>query len=97
MPVIKQNLQLLERAVNTSDPRFTYRVLKMSNLRKRLSAEVLVQVIQAVYPPDYPSVPRLLSLLDKVVPSTVHLTDAPAGILIHGNRRHTLWKIKGNP
>src|SRR5271154_4132298 len=47
--VIKQNLQLLEKAVNTLDPRFTYRVLKMSNLRKRLSAEVLVQVVREVY------------------------------------------------
>ena len=64
--VIKQNLQLLERAVNTSDPRFTYRVLKMSNLRKKLSAEILVQVIREVYPPDHPSVSQLLSLLDKV-------------------------------
>ena len=67
MIVIKQNLQLLEKAVSTSDPRFTYRVLKMSNLRKRLSTEVLVQVIREVYPPDHPSVSSLLSLLDKVV------------------------------
>ena len=64
--VIKQNLQLLERAVSTSDPRFAYRVLKISNLRKRLSAELLVQVVREVYPPDHPSVPILLSLLDKV-------------------------------
>jgi len=65
--VIKQNLQLLDRAVNTLDPRFTYRVLKMSNLRKRLSAEVLVQAIREVYPADHPSVSQLLSLLDKVL------------------------------
>jgi 26S proteasome regulatory subunit N3 len=64
--VIKQNLQLLEKAVATLDPRFTYRVLKMSNLRKRLSAEVLVQAVQEVYPQDHPSVPELLNLLDKV-------------------------------
>jgi 26S proteasome regulatory subunit N3 len=64
--VIKQNLQLLEKAAATLDPRFTHRVLKMSNLRKRLSAEVLVQVVREVYPHDHPSVPELLSLLDKV-------------------------------
>lgn len=64
--VIQQNLQLLERAVSTSDPRFTYRVLKMSNLRKRLSAQVLVQAVRQFYPLDHPSVPALLSLLDKV-------------------------------
>jgi len=80
--VIKQNLQLLERAVATSDPRFAYRVLKMSNLRKKLSAEVLVQVIREVYPPDHPSVTSLLSLLDKVVFS-VYLVD---------NRNHRRWK-----
>jgi 26S proteasome regulatory subunit N3 len=65
--VIKQNLQLLEKAVSTLDPRFTYRVLKMSNLRKRLSAEVLVQVIREVYPTDHPSVPQLLALLERKV------------------------------
>jgi 26S proteasome regulatory subunit N3 len=64
--VIKQNLQLLERAVSTSDPRFAYRVLKISNLRKRLSPELLVQVVRQVYPPDHPSVPVILSILDKV-------------------------------
>jgi len=65
-PVIKQNLQLLERAVSTSDPRFAYRVLKISNLRKRLSPELLVQVVREIYPPDHPSVAVLVSLLDKV-------------------------------
>src|SRR5271170_4174701 len=64
--VIQQNLQLLERAVSTSDPRFTYRVLKTSNLRKRLSPQVLVQAVRQFYPPDHPSVPTLQSLLDKV-------------------------------
>lgn len=52
--------------MNTLDPRFAYRVLKMSNLRKRLNAEVLVQAIREVYPPDHPSVASLLSLLDNV-------------------------------
>jgi hypothetical protein len=64
--VIKQNLGLLERAVVTSDPRFTYRVLKMSNLRKRLSAEVILQVVREVYPLEHPSVSTLLQHLDKV-------------------------------
>ena len=40
----------------------------MSNLRKRLSAQVLVQAVRQFYPPDHPSVSALLSLLDKVCP-----------------------------
>lgn len=64
--MIKQNLQLLERAVSTSDPRFAYRVLKISNLRKQLSPELLVQVVREVYPPEHPSVPVLLSSLNRV-------------------------------
>jgi hypothetical protein len=89
--VIKQNLQLLERAVNTLDPRFTYRVLKMSNLRKRLSAEVLVQAIREVYPPDHPSVASLLSLLSSVCSCCI--------ILILGifyGSRYTCRETKGN-
>jgi hypothetical protein len=79
-PVIKRNLQLLEKAVATSDLRFTYRVLKMSNLRKQLSAEVLLQVVREVYPHNHPSVPGLLSLLDKVC----HGFYADAGIIGNG-------------
>src|SRR5277367_6466136 len=82
MIVIKQNLQLLEKAVSTSDPRFTYRVLKMSNLRKKLSAEVLVQVVREVYPQDHPSVSNLLSLLDKVILLMFQADD----------RTHRRWK-----
>ena len=51
----------------TSDSRFTYRVLKLSNLRKQLTTEILVQVVQEVYPPDHPSVGILLPLLTKVL------------------------------
>lgn len=73
--MIKQNLGLLERAVATSDPRFTYRVLKMSNLRKRLSADVILQVVREVYPSDHPSVSTLLQHLDKVPFSTFDVFD----------------------
>jgi hypothetical protein len=56
------------------DTRFFYRILKMSSLRKQLSPEILVQVIREVYSSDHPSVPELLSLLDKVT-LTFTLTD----------------------
>jgi len=64
---IKQNIQLLDKAVATSDSRFTYRVLKLSNLRKQLTTEILIQVVQEVYPPDHASVGVLLPLLTKVL------------------------------
>jgi len=73
--VIKQNLGLLERAVATSDPRFTYRVLKMSNLRKCISAEAILQVVREVYPPEHPSVSTLLQYLDKVSTQCIPITD----------------------
>jgi 26S proteasome regulatory subunit N3 len=47
---IKANLQLLERAVNTLEPRFTHRVLRgLTTLRKKLDAGVLRGVVGDVY------------------------------------------------
>ena len=84
--VIQQNLQLLERAVSTLDPRFTYRVLKMSNLRKLLSAQVLVQAVRQFYPPDHPSVLTLQTLLDKVGAKLCVYIMLTLGIFCNGSR-----------
>jgi hypothetical protein len=65
---IKQNIQLLEKGVTNLDTRIFYRVLKLSNLRKLLSPDVLIQVIRQVYPLNHPSVAQLIALLDKVYP-----------------------------
>lgn len=49
---IKNNVELIERAVSTLEPRFTLRVLRtLTALRKRLDNKNLVQAIEEVYPP----------------------------------------------
>ena len=47
---IKSNVQLIERAVSTLEPRFTHRVLRaLTTLRKRLDGNVLKEAL-ATYP-----------------------------------------------
>lgn len=48
---IKSNAGLIERAVNTLEPRFTHRVLRtLTALRKKLDDKVLYDAITEVYP-----------------------------------------------
>jgi len=48
---IKGNIQLIERAVSTLEPRFTLRVLRsITTLRKKLDASVLREAIDFSYP-----------------------------------------------
>lgn len=48
---IKNNAALIERAVSTLEPRFTHRVLRsLTQLRKRLDANVLKEATTALYP-----------------------------------------------
>lgn len=47
---IKNNVTLLERAVSTLEPRFTYRVLRtLTALRKRINDTVLREAIELIY------------------------------------------------
>ena len=58
----------------------------MSNLRKRLSAQVLVQAVRQFYPPDHPSVLTLETLLDKVGTNLCANTILTLGIFCNGSR-----------
>ncbi|GLB42360.1 putative proteasome regulatory subunit C-terminal [Lyophyllum shimeji] len=61
---IKSNIALIERAVSTLEPRFTYRVLRtLTALRKRIDATVLRTAIEQVYPKDAAEKETLLSWL----------------------------------
>lgn len=47
---IKANVALIERAVSTLEPRFTYRVLRtLTALRKKLDDAVLREAISEIY------------------------------------------------
>jgi len=62
---IKQNVSLLERSVSTTESRFTTRVLRTSNtIRKKLTADILLQVIQKFYPNDNSLKSNLIRVLD---------------------------------
>lgn len=51
LAVIKSNIQLVERAVSTLEPRFTHRVLRsLNSLRKKLNANVLKDAAAEIYP-----------------------------------------------
>ncbi|KAI9827082.1 MAG: 26S proteasome non-ATPase regulatory subunit [Phylliscum demangeonii] len=64
MADIKANFPLLERAVAQFDARFSLRALRsISSIRKRLTAEVLAQLIADVYPSPSPVSRALLSAL----------------------------------
>ncbi|CAG8671298.1 10588_t:CDS:10 [Acaulospora morrowiae] len=63
---LRQNFLLLERAVSTIESRFTTRVLRtIASIRKRLTADILAQVIKDVYPKDSVDKSRLINYLGK--------------------------------
>lgn len=63
---IKGNYTLLERAVALFDARFSLRVLRsISSIRKRLSPEILAQVITETYPSSDPTAHSLLETIGK--------------------------------
>lgn len=63
---IKSNFPLLERAVALFDARFTLRALRsISSLRKRLTPDILAQVITETYTSSSPAAKFLLSAIGK--------------------------------
>ncbi|KAI9682763.1 MAG: 26S proteasome non-ATPase regulatory subunit [Trizodia sp. TS-e1964] len=63
---IKGNFALLERAVALFDARFTLRVLRsISSIRKRLTPEILAQVITDIYPSTNATAKALLATIGK--------------------------------
>jgi 26S proteasome regulatory subunit N3 len=63
---IKSNFSLLERAVTLFDARFTLRALRsISTIRKRLTADILAQVITETYPSTSPAAQSLLVALSR--------------------------------
>lgn len=65
-PDIKSNFPLLERAVTLFDARFTLRALRsISSIRKRLTPDILAQVITETYPSTSPAARSLLVALDR--------------------------------
>jgi 26S proteasome regulatory subunit N3 len=66
MADIKSNFPLLERAVALFDARFSLRALRsISSLRKRLTPDILAQVIAETYPSASPVAKMLLAALDR--------------------------------
>jgi 26S proteasome regulatory subunit N3 len=66
MADIKSNFPLLERAVTLFDARFSLRALRsISSIRKRLTPDILVQVITETYPSSSPTAKSLLAALDR--------------------------------
>ncbi|TVY62874.1 putative 26S proteasome regulatory subunit rpn3 [Lachnellula suecica] len=63
---IKSNFPLLERAVTLFDARFTLRALRsISSIRKRLTPDILAQVITETYPSTSPAAKSLLVAIDR--------------------------------
>ncbi|CAD6502928.1 BgTH12-02602 [Blumeria graminis f. sp. triticale] len=63
---IKSSFPLLERAVTLFDARFTLRALRsISSIRKRLSPDILAQVIIETYPPNSAVAKSLLVAIDR--------------------------------
>ncbi|KAG8923530.1 26S proteasome non-ATPase regulatory subunit [Tulasnella sp. 418] len=62
--IILSNIQLIERAVATLEPRFTHRVLRsITTLRKKLGAAILSDAIRTVYQKDVSEKTTLLGYL----------------------------------
>ena len=62
---IKSNFPLLERAVTLFDARFSLRALRsISSIRKRLTPDILAQVITETYPSTSPAAKSLLNAID---------------------------------
>lgn len=63
---IKSNFPLLERAVTLFDARFSLRALRsISSIRKRLTPDILAQVITETYPSTSPAAKSLLIAIDR--------------------------------
>ncbi|KKA24804.1 hypothetical protein T310_1163 [Rasamsonia emersonii CBS 393.64] len=63
---IKNNFNLLERAVTQFDPRFTLRVLRsISSMRKHITPDVLAEVIVDTYPSSHQTASFLLEAIGK--------------------------------
>ncbi|KND03500.1 proteasome regulatory particle lid subunit RPN3 [Spizellomyces punctatus DAOM BR117] len=63
---IKQNINLLERAVATLEARFTTRALRTTaSIRKRLTPEILTQAINIYFPKDHAAKDALLKRVGK--------------------------------
>ena len=63
---IKSNFPLLERAVTLFDARFSLRALRsISSIRKRLTPDILAQVITETYPSTSPAAKSLLNAIDR--------------------------------
>jgi len=63
---IKSNFALLERAVTLFDARFSLRALRsISSIRKRLTPDILAQVITETYQPTSPAAKSLLVAIDR--------------------------------
>lgn len=63
---IKSNFPLLERAVTLFDARFSLRALRsISSIRKRLTPDILAQVITETYLPTSPAALSLLVAIDR--------------------------------
>ncbi|KAJ9050529.1 26S proteasome non-ATPase regulatory subunit [Entomophthora muscae] len=61
---LKQNVQLLEKAVNLLETRFITRVMRsVPSMRKHLRSSVLVKAIQKNYPEDHVRGAKLLEYL----------------------------------
>ncbi|KAG9028019.1 26S proteasome non-ATPase regulatory subunit [Tulasnella sp. JGI-2019a] len=78
---IKSNIQLIERAVSTLEPRFTARVLRsLTTLRKKLNGTILTEAVNAAYSKDGPAKQALLSFVpaSKDVPASMEVDNAPA-------------------
>ncbi|KAG8872443.1 26S proteasome non-ATPase regulatory subunit [Tulasnella sp. 331] len=78
---IKSNIQLIERAVSTLEPRFTARVLRsLTTLRRKLDGTILTEAVNAAYAKDGPAKKALLSYIptSKDVPASMEVDGAPA-------------------
>ncbi|KAF8343123.1 proteasome regulatory subunit C-terminal-domain-containing protein [Cantharellus anzutake] len=79
---IKANVQLIERAVSTLEPRFTHRVLRsLTTLRRKLNTNVLRDALEAVYSKASPGLAVLLAYIPPATKSSeapMDVDDSPA-------------------
>ncbi|KAI0968407.1 putative proteasome regulatory particle subunit [Xylaria arbuscula] len=96
---IKSNFALLDRAVALFDSRFTLRALRsISSLRKRLTPDILAQVIAETFPPTGASAALAKQLLEPIgkddvplgrQPSTEMEVDSDPKNIKNGNKKET--------
>jgi len=74
---IKSNFPLLEKAVQVFDARFSLRALRsISSIRKRLTPDILAQVITETYPSTSPAAKSLLVAIDRESASFAKLSSS---------------------